>query len=66
MSSASSSSPSRSGRPMLPVECRLIHTGIRLGMRDRTQLVRMAKEEGISVSEYMRRLVWAHIAARAA
>ena len=66
MSQSSSHSTARPGRPELPAEYRLIHTGIRLGAKDRSQLALLAKREGVSLSEYLRRLVWAHIAARAA
>ncbi len=66
MSQMSSSSSQRGGRPVLPTEARLVHTGIRLGRKDRSQLVLLARSEGVSVSEYVRRLVWAHIAAKAA
>ena len=50
----------------MPAEYRLVHTGIRLGVKDRSQLRLLAKREGVSLSEYLRRLVWAHLAARAA
>jgi len=66
MSQLSSCSSQRGGRPVLPAEARLVHTGIRLGRKDRSQLVLLARNEGVSVSEYVRRLVWAHIAAKAA
>ena len=66
MSQSSSHSTGRPGRPALPAKNRLVHTGIRLGVKDRSQLVLLAKREGVSLSEYLRRLVWAHIAAKAA
>ena len=66
MSQSSSHSTGRPGRPALPAKNRLVHTGIRLGVKDRSQLALLAKREGVSLSEYLRRLVWAHIAARAA
>jgi hypothetical protein len=62
----SSLSPVRPGRPTKPEACRLIHTGMRLGWKDRQRLHALARSEGISMSEYMRRLVWAHLAAKAA
>jgi len=65
MSKETKQSQSR-GRPSLPSECRLVHTGIRLGAKDRSKLMLLARSEGISVSEYLRRLVWAHIATKAA
>ena len=65
MSKETKQSQSR-GRPSLPSECRLVHTGIRLGAKDRSKLMLLARSEGISVSEYLRRLVWAHIATNAA
>ena len=66
MSQSSSHSTGRPGRPALPAKNRLVHTGIRLGVKDRSQLRLLARREGVSLSEYLRRLVWAHIAARAA
>ena len=66
MSQSSSHSTGRPGRPSMPAEYRLVHTGIRLGVKDRSQLALLAKREGVSLSEYLRRLVWAHLAARAA
>ena len=66
MSQSSSHSTGKSGRPSLPAEYRLVHTGIRLGAKDRSQLALLARHEGVSLSEYVRRLVWAHIAVRAA
>ncbi len=66
MSQSSSHSTGRPGRPALPAKNRLVHTGIRLGAKDRSQLRLLAKREGVSLSEYLRRLVWAHLAARAA
>jgi len=66
MSQSSSKPSSRCGRPPKPAESRLVHTGVRLGRHDRRQLALLATNEGISVSEYVRRLVWVHIAAQAA
>ena len=62
--SKATTQPQPRGRPSLPAECRLVHTGIRLGTKDRSQLRLLARSEGISVSEYLRRLVWAHIATK--
>ena len=66
MSESSFRSTGRPGRPALQAEYRLVHTGIRLGAKDRSQLALLASREGVSLSEYVRRLVRAHIAAKAA